>query len=68
MVGASSTDDIVIWGRKIFVFVSAFLSIGGCELMWHHRVFLGRRGEFAGRDIESKGIDMDCVMAPICFS
>ena len=25
---ASSTDDIVIWGRKIFVLVSAFLSVG----------------------------------------
>lgn len=38
MVGASSStdddDDIVIWGRKIFVFVSASFSLGGCEL-WH---------------------------------
>jgi len=32
------------------------------------RDFLGRREEFAGRDRENKGIDMDCVMAPICFS
>lgn len=28
----------------------------------------GGKNNFAGRDIENKGIDMDCAMAPICFS